>query len=53
MRLSYEYAESTPHDRTGILKTNRRSHTGFRLVPMSVTFNDLEYDFMGLLCIRE
>jgi len=29
-------------DRMPVLITNRKSHAGFRLVPTSVTLNDLE-----------
>jgi len=32
----------TVRDRLVLLITNRQSHTGFRLVPKSMTLNDLE-----------
>ena len=34
-----------------LLITNRKSHMGFRLVPKSVTLNDLERRIDGVLCV--
>ena len=35
----------------GLLNTNRKSHMGFRLVPKSVTLNDLERRNGRLVCV--
>jgi len=36
------YISETVQDRKIVLITNRKSYTGLRLVPKSLTFNDLE-----------